>query len=253
MDFLKTDEIYVEWISYAKKIVFEKLLDWKRHPSVTYMLEHESIDRAILYLKLIQAERILPTTVISDLCRLNDNIGNADKKYIAGIIASPSSLRYIKHSYELLQLLHKNGKKNAKIIEIGGGYGGLALITILMSKYFDISIDEYIIYDLPAIQDLQKYYLANYPEVAAKIKYGQNSCSDLDNSSKYFVVSNYCISAICVSYRQEYLKNLENKVSGVYIHWNSSEFTYLPPEWNIQPEHPNTNPHFENKLITYFA
>ena len=124
-------------------------------------------------------------------------------------------------------------------------------MNFFWTLYFNICIDEYIIYDLPEIQELQKYYLSNYPEVATKIKYGQNCCGDLTNDNKYCIVSNYCISAICVPYRKEYLKNLEGKVNGAYIHWNSSEFTHIPSEWNIESEYPNTNPHFENKLITY--
>jgi len=73
----------------------------------------------------------------------------------------PCTLLYISHSFDIAYLLGYFQPK--KIVEIGGGYGGLC-------KTLDViyDFDEYILIDLPEAIELCKKYLNNFPELYNK-------------------------------------------------------------------------------------
>ena len=124
------------------------------------MLEHEMVLAAHMYIDYLRAE--LSNETIQRLADLNDQYGGAVKQTINGIHTSPSSIRYIRHSFDVCKHIFSKDLKDMTIVEIGGGYGGLALIMSEVSKLLGVSVEKYIIYDLPNIQLLQKYYLSHH-------------------------------------------------------------------------------------------
>jgi len=67
---------------------------------------------------------------------------------------SPSTMRYVFTLHNIKRLFGLNTKDISKIIEIGGGYGGLAFI---LSNYFNL--EKYCVIDLPEVTQLCKKYL----------------------------------------------------------------------------------------------
>jgi putative sugar O-methyltransferase len=144
--FVKSDELFA---------------NFKRDPDYTKVLEGNEVDVGLRALKGInQWGNALIKTIspIIDRLRENESIGNpqlVDFGEGVGIIA-PSTLRYINTCAEIQQLLM--GEKARRIIEIGGGYGGLC-------KIFDVffgGFDSYTIIDSPWASKLTEKYLSKF-------------------------------------------------------------------------------------------
>ena len=55
---------------------------------------------------------------------------------------SPTTLRYMKNTFEMALML--DGAEVSKVVEVGGGYGGLCRVLSKVCEF-----DEYILIDLP--------------------------------------------------------------------------------------------------------
>ncbi len=238
--------IYSNWERVAIEISEGKILDWKKNPHVTYMLEHESHDAARAYIKYLRGHGISDNE-IQRLSDLNDMYGSATRGDFLGINTSPSSIRYIRHAYDACQEILKMNLSEVTIIEVGGGYGGLALITFEMAKLLGVKLEKYIIYDLPGVQELQKYYLGLHG-VASNVEW--HSCElyggDLasETNKNYYLVSHYCMGEIPGPQRAEYLKNLFPIIRGAFFAWNNgsvADFDAWKGEKNICLEEPDTS------------
>jgi|WetSurSiteA1Bulk_404760.scaffolds.fasta_scaffold01703_10 hypothetical protein len=76
----------------------------------------------------------------------------------------PSTLLYMSNSLDIAAFLGKFQLK--KIVEVGGGFGGLCKALSIMYNF-----DTYIMIDLPEVIGLCKRYLSNFPELSKKIVY----------------------------------------------------------------------------------
>lgn len=96
----------------------------------------------------------------------NDNFGNP-LKWNFEFHESPLSSSVINYANDAFEIANLIGiSKIQKIVEIGGGYGGLC--RILSSV---VSFDQYILIDQPQPLALAKKYLDSYPHLANKISY----------------------------------------------------------------------------------
>ena len=158
------------------------------------------------------------------LCAENDRYGKTYKKEFEGFAnCSPSNLRYILHSLLILTFIKNNNLNQLDIIEIGGGYGGLALFMIRISKLFNVSINSYTIFDIPEVMALQKKYLdtLNVRNVYF-CNLSSNNFKILKKNS--FLISNYAFSEISMDLQKEYTEKVLNPyVSYGYVIWN-----YIP-------------------------
>jgi len=92
----------------------------------------------------------------------NDSIG---RPFRAGypsvpVMCSPQNLQYVFHALLLLRYLQKLGTRAPNVVEIGGGYGGMALYTFRLADLFDIDIQTYTIVDIPMVLEIQSRFCA---------------------------------------------------------------------------------------------
>lgn len=241
-------DLYTRWEQVAKEIAEQRRVNWKTHPSVAYMLEHEMLLAAQMYIDYVRSD--LSNETIQRLADLNDKYGGAVKQHINGIHTSPSSIRYIRHSFDVCKHIQSKGLQNVTIIEIGGGYGGLALIMSEMCKLLGVSVEKYIIYDLPNVQLLQKYYLSHHTiDMPIEWRDCTTFGSDLSPDSTNVLVSCYCISEIPNEFRKQYLRNLLPKIKAAFFVWNWGSKEDLPAERDDRPEIPDTSSGNGNTVI----
>lgn len=232
------DEIYKKYHSYVSN-VDDVYTNFKNSSMYTYMLEHVDEKFGNKYALQIKTEFNTNIKEYIDLIQKNDSIGNPYKFKIDDVDLSPSNIRYIYHSL-LIKSKIRNWfeKSNIKIIEIGGGYGGLCFyIKNILSEY---NID-YTIIDLPNVGVLQAKYLSDQ-SVECTIK----SCFDLkelEETDYDLVISNYCLSEISSENRNLYFKHLIKNCSKEFYMWNTSDFSPLSlDKYNIEIERPVVRP-----------
>lgn len=142
----------------------------------------------------------------------NDLIGCPRQYYYEGKKISPTTLRYIKNALDLSAIC--NQEKISKIVEIGGGYGGLCKTLSVLCDY-----DEYINIDLPDIVKFQKKYLSNFSKLQSKTKF--IPCNELDDIFDIdILISNYCLSELNFEKQLEYYKKVIKNSKIVYITYN---------------------------------
>jgi hypothetical protein len=209
------------------------------------ILEHVSVQFGLEYKQLIETEFKRCIEEFADLIKINDSIGNPSKFTMDNLCISPSNLRYIYHSLLIESKIKRwFNKKEIKIVEIGGGYGGLCYYIKNIIKDYHIN---YTIVDLPNIINLQSKFL-NDVQVDSKLI----SCFDTTNINETFdlVISNYCLSEISMENRLYYLNNLVNKCEKEFYVWNSRSFEELNlNKYHIEDERPQTNYEQYNKYI----
>ena len=241
---MKIDDTYLGFSDNLKDIdnVYST---FKCQPSFKHILEHVSVQFGLEYKKLIETEFSRYIEEFANLVNTNDSIGNPSKSVIADLYMSPSNMRYIYHSL-LIESKIKLwfNKKEIKIVEIGGGYGGLCYYIKNIIKDYHIN---YTIVDLPNILNLQNKFL-NDVQIDSKLI----SCFDTTNINETFdlVISNYCLSEINMENRLYYLNNLVNKCEKEFYVWNSRSFEGLNlNKYHIEDERPQTNYEQYNKYI----
>lgn len=238
------DDIYIDYNNSLSNID-EIYNNFKRDHSFTNILEHVSIPFGIEYKKLIEQEYFINIENYLNLIYNNDSIGNPNLHLIDNINTSPSNFRYIYHSL-LIQSKLRNwfNTKNLKIIEIGGGYGGLCYYIKNIIKDYDI---DYSIIDLPNVNSLQCKFLND-----VNIKCNLYSCNNIDEMEKEYdlIISNYCLSEISIQNRIEYLSRIIPNCKKEFYIWNSLSFEGLNlSKYIIEDEKPQTNYEGYNKFV----
>ena len=87
----------------------------------------------------------------------NDSIGNPNLYLYHGKKISPTTLRYVKNCLDIIDLC--SGIEIKKIVEVGGGYGGLCKTLSVLCEF-----EKYIQVDLPEAIKVQEKYLKFFPE-----------------------------------------------------------------------------------------
>jgi hypothetical protein len=215
------ENLYREYSNFIEKVLVSGDISYfKNHPSYTYMLEHVSAEQGQQYLDIIRRHFRISDEDISSFCRKNDSLGSPKKASYGNLTVSPSSLRYILHALLILQQCEACGQKTPSIVELGGGYGGLALAVDYFSPRFGVTVTAYTMIDLKNPGALQKAYISNhtlrFPVAFINgEKYGEE-ITGTDN----FLVSAYCFSEISSDHQKNYLKTLFPKCSHGFIVWN---------------------------------
>lgn len=251
------DSLYSSWNNTCKRIVDNKETEWKRDRDVYGMLEHLPGEYANVYLDLT-LQRGIPASAIQKYTSLVDSIGKAGTSaYVRGndiIDSSTTCLRYLYHAVEIVDLLVSHSTIPS-IVEIGGGYGGLAVAVDFILTFRKIQGPvQYTILDLPGPNKLQKYYTDHFTlnSIRVNVENGESYGTDLDLPS-VFIVSNYCIAEMGDENRNKYIQTFFTKPSivGGYMQWNSEAPINLPHTFStkIEDEHPQTGPN--NKTVVF--
>jgi putative sugar O-methyltransferase len=185
-----------------------------------------------------------------------DKIGNPQQVEIVyeKYKISTITLRYVYYAIKIIELVKK--LNNIKIVEIGGGYGGFCSVLNCVAKSKGISIDEYAIYDLPSVQNFQKYYLGKSVEKSSPgIKYiNFLDSSNLDSfSGEYtYFVSFYALGEFDLPVKYDYINKVISKIKNGFILWNphrnrdenGEKLLYkFHPNLKITTEYPLTSPY----------
>ena len=217
------------------------------------MLEHLEADVGEKYLKLIRKDfkKLYGANkkLLQSLCKENDSYGKPIWEPRSTLknfgTHSPTNMRYIYQAFLILQYIKSHKINNINFIEIGGGYGGLALFVHRLSPLLNVKISSYTLFDLPAPAELQQRYLTLF-DINANIGDVDNPRSLHDNS---FLISNYAFSEISGDYQKEYLqKIIIPYVSHGVLTWNCIPFYDITKDSEIaqvdsvSPEKPLTAP-----------
>jgi putative sugar O-methyltransferase len=142
----------------------------------------------------------------------NDQIGNPNQFFYGDGKISPTTLRYIKNCLDLSFLCDDQGV--SKIVEVGGGYGGLCKTLSVLCNF-----NEYLNIDLPETVLLQEKYLKNFSEIYPKIKFVP--CNELEDISNIdLFISNYSLSELTIETQLNYYNKIIKNSKIIYITYN---------------------------------
>ncbi len=185
---------------------------FKRDPRYTAILEHVSPEHGERYFNGIMRYDVDEDLI--DVFKENDKYGNPqvvqyDEPF--GKV-SPSTLRYVQNTLDIAHFVGE-GELN-KIVEIGGGYGGLCKTISCLCDF-----DEYHIYDIEPASKLQKKYLSNF-DVGKKVAFHSTpeKIEDVD-----LVISNYAYSELNLQLQNTYYDNVIVNAKRVYMILNRGQ------------------------------
>jgi hypothetical protein len=167
---------------------------------------------------------------------------------------SPSNLRYLHHALLIWRHIIQSGMGHGiDIVEIGGGYGGLALyVQALVSRFPLFVIRSYTIVDLPEAGALQAAY-AYELQTAIKPVDGTNGDAiraALPLSQDRILISAYAFSEFSPEVRAWYERVVIPHCQHGWLLWNMIpvyNFTAMP--LTVVDERPLTGP--GNKMVTF--
>lgn len=215
---------------------------FKSDKSYQSILEHVSPEGAARLLATLRSEFRVSDEAIAAYIEANDAHGFPPKSRIEGWNhwASPSCFRYVYHAHIILahmKSLPATATTGTDIVEIGGGYGGLALAISHFAPSFGITIGAYHLIDLAPAAALQKAYMAAAaPKSSTNIdfqvydaeKYGADVPSH--DSRPLYLISCYAFGEIRKDYQEAYIKTLFPIVNHGFILYNRQEGTGVTPD-----------------------
>lgn len=193
-------------------------LNFKKNKDFQVILEHLSPQEGGYYFDRI-TEDLKSDQSIIDKFKENDLFGNPSKHlYESYGHISPSTIRYISNLSDIKKYF--SGIKFDKIVEIGGGYGGLAKT---LNCYYDYK--QYILADLPEVNQLSKKYLNLFPKLKNKIFH--RDCFNFEKELNIdLVISNYALSELSFDSQKEYYDKIIVNAEHFYIMYNHLAGTY---------------------------
>lgn len=226
---------------------FRRFFDYRE------ILEHVDYELGLAYLRKIQSISPIMLEQYSGF-KANDVLGKP-RTYQFPMVGrtSPTTLRYVSVAAEIERLFPNKDIK--KVVEIGAGYGGQALILRKTLNFLSYSI-----FDLPNVQILIAKYLSahevdnvTFPDV-----------HELDSLSSDLVISNYAFSELPRNLQEIYLNRILRYSKNGYLLMNSGrsnltgrsigklsvqEITEAIPNVEILDEEPLTGP--DNYLLIW--
>ena len=187
-------------------------LSFKQNPRYTPILEHVPPEQGLEYIKTIEQYDIDQELILK--FKENDKYGGAnliDYGEPFGRV-SPSTLRYIQNALDIAYFFGEGEIK--KIVEIGGGYGGLCKTINCLCDF-----EEYHIYDLESSGKLQKKYLSNF-DISEKVFF-HSTVEKIENVD--LVISNYAYSELSAEYQELYYDAVIKNSNKVYMILNKGQ------------------------------
>jgi len=183
---------------------------FKQDPRYTAILEHVSPEHGGRYIEHI-LEYELNDEMIDEF-KDNDDLGGPNRVDYGEPFGkvSPSTLRYIRNALDISYFFGE-GELN-KIVEIGGGYGGLCKTISCLCDF-----DEYHIYDIEPASKLQEKYLSKFGIKAVHHSVPEET-KDID-----LVISNYAYSELGENLQDLYYNNVIKNAKKVYMILNRGQ------------------------------
>jgi putative sugar O-methyltransferase len=117
-------------------------------------------------------------------------------------------------TWEYINLFYENNNKKINIVEIGGGYGGLARNIIL--KKTDL-INSYTLVDLPLMIAYQKYFLKNFfneSKILDKIKFVTHDTFSKENNQFDIMINQNSFPEMTADIVRDYLEIFSQNNNG---------------------------------------
>jgi hypothetical protein len=162
---------------------------------------------------------------------------------------SPTTLRYVQYSLDILTYMTNKQMNNTDVVEVGGGYGFQAVLLYELARYFSININSYTIVDLPEANNMQNQYIkACQTNVPFKTIVCYNVNDDtFQPSNNSFFISNYALGEFTRELQDFYVETIVKKMAHGYICWNFSVGNpyvhnyFNDPTIIYEEENPQTN------------
>lgn len=186
--------------------------NFKQDGRYRQILEHVSHEEAGQYLQELKVP-ISDVLQHLDFFKENDKYGNPDLfEYDSLGTISPTTIRYIKNTFDICSYFDKNQIKN--IVEIGGGYGGLCKI---LSSVIDF--DNYVVFDLLEVNELAQKYISKFNNLKNKVQsFTLDQLTEIDGID--LLISNYAFSEISSDIQNQYYDNVIKKSKNIYMVFN---------------------------------
>ena len=188
---------------------------FRRHHKYTSVLEHVSKKGGEEYLNIIREKYKLKDDEIFQILKPLMKVGNPRLLKLKGLSnkISTTGLRYLKIALDIKEL---TGNNIGKVVEIGCGYGGQAII---LDKILDI--DSYTFYDLWQVNLLIKRFIE---DSTFSTKYNISTIKEdsfISRNSWDFCISNYAFSELPKELQKIYIDRILNKTKKGYMLMNS--------------------------------
>jgi len=213
------------------------------------ILEHINDDLSQKYYFSLR-EKLTHKEIVS-LCKVIKNIGNPYQMKFGKSSLNPTTLRYINVALDLKKKFPNKDFK--KIVELGAGFGGQALI---LREFYNI--ENYHFIDLPQVNQLiQKFILLHKPS----FEYSFSQIETFKESQNYdLFLSNYAFSELPKKLQIKSIKNVTSKVKSGYMivnNFSDISFRYLSKKGynkyfknlQIHPEIPES--YIFNKILLF--
>jgi hypothetical protein len=226
----------------CKNINDYNILSFKKNNYLKGIVENVSYEYGLKYLDNITKYNMnLNWDIISKINNIGDPL---NYEYIINnkkIMLSPTTLRYIQYTLDILYHIKNNTKLiNIKIVEVGGGYGAQSIFLFEICHLFDIVIDSYDILDLQEVNNLQNNYI-KVCQITTNNIYNINTYTldDYKYENENYFISNYALGEFSKDWQDLYINSVVSKIEHGYICCNFS------------PQVPNIHDYFNtiNKII----
>lgn len=203
-----------EYVKACDEIVSDELfLNFKKDSRYRHILEGGTkltFDYFLDKIKTLPNKNLFFDNL--EIFRKNDLYGNPDLYEDKEI--GKFSLTTLKYSYNALEIINFLGDYSPKkIVEIGGGYGGLAVILSDLLEF-----DTYTLVDLPEVCKLVDKYVLNYENLNNKVK--SLSCfeiEDFDFENTDLTIAINSLSECNSETQIKYFNNIVSKSNYSYI------------------------------------
>lgn len=237
-------ETYHGYMNFIEEVLSTNdLTNFKSSDVYRAILEHVSKEQGLEYYTLIKNEFQLSDETIYTYCKQNDSVGNPVLQEFPFGKSSPTSLRYVYHSNLILKYIDTLGKSSVKIVEMGGGYGGLYLAIQFFAKHYKTQIFQYSIIDLVPALKLQEKYLTQQNMCNNITFHNADTFGETIQDTDNFLIAAYSFAEIHESLQIKYKNFFFPKVQHGFILWNIEPIQHVPFNCRVETERPLTGPH----------
>ena len=236
---------YTGFRSFVQSVIdTNDLSNFKSENVFCDILEHKHCPWGQTFYKILRDETTVSDEELLTFCNQNDVIGNPQRQsYPFGTVSS-NSIKYVYHANLVLKHMKSLGITEAPVVEIGGGYGGMAFAMNHFAPNYGITITDYYLLDFPELCKLQELYLKQVCNASSKFHY--HSTFDFGDdilTHNLYLIGIYSLGELTPTLKHKYIETLFPKVDHGFLIWNSPPYIPFQKQEIITPEIPLTGPH----------
>jgi hypothetical protein len=233
---------YTDYRDCLREAVAQQPEEWtfKSDPRYQRVLEHVDHYQGVRFIVQIKQEYAAywsrALSILPAIVEENDRYGKpiTDTFQEIGLTCSPSNLRYLSQALRLWTHALEMGMERMHVVELGGGYGGLALYVHRLASLFpSVELAWYTIVDLPEAADIQEMVFAEWGVPAMTVngldEVALEWCLDHadETQAPRFLFSAYAFSEFDEETRDYYAERVAKHCEHGVLIWN---FTNGPHE-----------------------